>query len=105
MDDDLGVAPDLDPGQEAERARFVAAQRLSRPYRQEGIAPAVEPTDQPSDVLPSDRVETDAGEVGLAERARLNFTNQYYRGTLSGAANLAAMAHVVTHPDEENLHP
>lgn len=45
--------------------------------------------------------EAEASGDGLAERARLDFMNSYYRGTVFGAGRLAAMARVVTTPEDQ----
>src|SRR5712671_2560268 len=47
------------------------------------------------------RQADEADGSGLAERARLDFTNSFYRGTLAGSARLATMARVVTAPEDE----
>lgn len=53
-----------------------------------------------------DRYDADsqAGDPGLLERARLNAAHSFYRGTLAGASDLANMNHIV-HLDDKDISP
>lgn len=94
---------------QAEAARGVAAQRVAGRVRRS--APGTETTPAHDDIaiddtlLPSDREQAASGDVDLAERARLNFTHSYYRGTVLGSSRLAALAHFVTTPDDDHPAP
>src|SRR5713226_7700388 len=78
----------------ADEARRVAGLRLGRRER-----PSVLARSSP----PSPETEAAADDPGLRERARLNFLNSYYRGTLFGAGRLAGLAQLAATPDEEGI--
>jgi len=80
----------------ADEARRVAGLRLGRRER-----PSVLARSSP----PSPETEAAADDPGLRERARLNFLNSYYRGTLFGAGRLAGLAQLAATPDEEGISP
>ena len=94
-----GSSPENSPPDEAalaDEARRVAGLRLGRRER-----PSVLARSSP----PSPETEAAAGDPGLRERARLNFLNSYYRGTLFGAGRLAGLAQLAATPDEEGISP
>ena len=94
-----GSSPENSPPDEAalaDEARRVAGLRLGRRER-----PSVLARSSP----PSPETEAAADDPGLRERARLNFLNSYYRGTLFGAGRLAGLAQLAATPDEEGISP
>ena len=99
-DDDVLTA---DPAVQAGEAREAAAARLARPLGLgHGLVPGPgpEPPEEDYSVLPSDREETQAGDVDIGERFRLGRINSYYRGTIAGSGRLAELARVATAPED-----
>jgi hypothetical protein len=90
------ISPFVDEAAAAQEARAIAAQRLSRrnrPAAPENVGP------------PEHATEADTGLPGFRDRVRLNFHDSYYRGTLLGAARLAALAHLAATPDDPGISP
>ncbi len=67
--------------------------------------PGSSPENSPPDEAALADEAAAADDPGLRERARLNFLNSYYRGTLFGAGRLAGLAQLAATPDEEGISP
>lgn len=94
------------PVDPAQYAREAAATRVAKSAARGKPVPSWQKPD-PAEPSPDDenpyaafRVDRDTADAGLAERARLDAVNSFYRGTLAGGSRLAEMARVVTAPED-----
>src|SRR5262245_9471940 len=92
---------------EAQYTREAAAARVGKSARRGKPIPSWQKED-PAGPSPDDeqpyaafRADQDTADAGLAERARLDAVNSFYRGTIGGSGRLAEMARVVTSPEDQ----
>src|SRR5580765_7210004 len=109
MVDDATQASDLDEAAIAQQGFEQAAAR-TRGYAKRRPQEEAEPT-TPTLTEPKegqnyfDQFDPQTAKIGLSERASLNATDGFYRGTLAGSSRLAAMASLIRAPDKPDATP